>query len=274
VLDDAVIPHLAAELEAAEQGRTPIGQFSSRFPDMTVEDGYRVSKAWVDTKIANGAKVYGRKIGLTSRAMQRAAQIDEPDYGTLLDYMTYPQASDIPRDRFIDPKVEAEIAFVLKTPLRGPNITMFDVLAATEYVAPAIEIIDARIVRVDPGNGRMRRVQDTIADNAASAAVIVGGSPMKPDAVDMRRTGVLLSRNGVIEETGLAAGVLNHPANGIAWLANKIAPWDERLEPGEVLLSGSFTRPVDSADGDTFCADYGSLGLVLFRFADTSGRES
>ena len=145
-------------------------------------------------------------------------------------------------------------------------MTLFDVLAATEYVTPAVEIIDARIEQFDRETKAPRKVFDTISDFAANAGIVLGGRPVRPDAVDLRWVGALLYRNGVIEETGLAAGVLNHPANGVAWLADKIAPHDEQLNPGDVVLAGSFTRPVTGAAGDSFHVDYGPLGAVAFRF--------
>lgn len=267
MLEESIVAQLAAELHAAEKARTPIEQLSKRFPQMTLEDGYRISRAWLALKRAEGRTVRGHKIGLTSRAMQQAAGITEPDYGALLDDMFYPEGADIPYRRFLTPRVEAELAFVLAKPLRGPGVTIFDVLEATAYVIPAIEIIDSRIQRVDPQTGSTRKIQDTIADNAANAALIVGGRPIRPDAMDLRWIGVLLTRNGTMEETGIAAGVLNHPANGVAWLANKLAPWGEHLAAGEIVLGGSFIRPVEAAQGDVFHADYGPLGTIAFRFA-------
>lgn len=261
------IHQLAAELQQAESSRTPVEHFSKRFPEMTVADGYAVSRAWVQRKLTAGRTVRGHKIGLTSRAMQIASQITEPDYGTLLDDMFFPEGSDIPMARFIAPRVEVELAFVLGRRLQGPNIRIFDVLAATDYVVPAIEIIDARIEQFDRHTRSMRKVFDTIADNAANAGIITGGRPVRPDAVDLRWVSALLFKNGVIEETGVAAAVLNHPATGVAWLANKLAPWGEALEAGEVVLGGSFTRPVHAQAGDTFHADYGPLGSIAFRFA-------
>lgn len=266
MLDEGLVTQLAAQLHAAEQQRIQIEQLSRRFPAMTVEDGYRISRAWSALKRQQGRSVRGHKIGLTSRAMQQSAQITEPDYGTLFDDMFYQEGADVPFERFIMPKVEVELAFVLDRPLKGPGVSIFDVLAAADYVVPAIEIIDTRIQPVDPVTGSTRRIQDTIADNAAGAAVVIGGRPVRPDAIDLRWVGVILSKNGVIEETGLAAGVLNHPANGVAWLANKLGPWDEQLEIGEIVLGGSFTRPVVAAPGDVFHADYGSLGSISFRF--------
>jgi 2-oxo-hept-3-ene-1,7-dioate hydratase len=198
--------------------------------------------------------------------MQQAAGITEPDYGTLLDDMVFEQGADVPCGRFITPKVEIELAFVLGRRLEGPQATIFDVLNATDYVLPAIEIIDSRIHPKDPETGAARKVLDTISDNAANAGIIIGGLPVRPDSLDMRRTGAMLSRNGVIEETGLAAGVLNHPANGVAWLVRQLAPWGQALEAGEVVLGGSFTRPVEGVAGDVFNADFGALGSIGFRF--------
>ena len=261
-----LIQQLAAELHQSEQTRVQVEHFSKRFPGMTIEDGYAVSRAWVQHKIDAGRQVRGHKIGLTSRAMQQASQITEPDYGTLLDDMFFPEGSDIPMSRFIAPRVEVELAFVLGKRLQGPNVTIFEVLDATDYVVPAIEIIDARIEQFDRHTKTMRRVFDTIADNAANAGIITGGRPVKPNAVDLRWVSALLYKNGVIEETGVAAAVLNHPAMGVAWLANKLSAWGEYLEKGEVVLGGSFTRPVNAVAGDTFHADYGSLGSIAFRF--------
>lgn len=265
-MDQETIQCLAGELQRAHESRNPIAQLSRRYPEMTIADAYRISNAWVELKRRQGATVLGHKIGLTSRAMQQVAKINEPDYGALLDDMRFEQGTDIPVERFITPRLEIELAFVLARPLAGPGVTIFDVLSATEYVVPAIEIIDSRIDRVDPSTGATRTVRDTIADNAAGAGIIMGGRPVRPHDFDLRWVGGLLSRNGVIEETGLAAGVLNHPANGIAWLANKLGQWGEGLAAGEVLLAGSFTRPVDVARGDVFHADYGPLGSIACRF--------
>ena len=261
-----LIAQLAAELHESEKTRVQVEHFSKRFPGMTIADGYAISREWVRMKIAEGRVVRGHKIGLTSRAMQQASQISEPDYGTLLDDMFFPEGSDIPASRFIAPRVEVELAFVLGKRLQGPNVTIFDVLAATDYVVPAIEIIDARIEQSDRHTQAMRKVFDTISDNAANAGIITGGRPVKPDAVDLRWVSALLYKNGVIEESGVAAAVLNHPATGVAWLANKLSAWDEHLEQGEVVLSGSFTRPTNAVAGDTFHADYGPLGAIAFRF--------
>ena len=266
MLSPDLIQQLASELNQSEKTRVQVEHFSKRYPGMSVQDGYAISRAWVKMKVAEGRTVKGHKIGLTSRAMQLASQITEPDFGTLLDDMFFPEGSDIPMSRFIAPRVEVELAFILGKPLKGPNVTIFDVLAATDYVTPAIEIIDARIEQFDRHTKVMRKVYDTISDNAANAGIVLGGRPVKPDAIDLRWCGALLYKNGVIEESGLAAAVLNHPATGVAWLANKLAPFGEYLETGEVVLGGSFTRPTSAAAGDTFHADYGTLGNIAFRF--------
>ena len=243
---------------------------------MTVEDGYRVSREWVRLQCAQGRQVIGHKIGLTSRAMQMASQIDEPDYGTLLDNMRYEchgdEVLDIPFERFIAPRVEVELAFVLNAPLRGlglnggKEITVEDVISSTEYVTPAIEIIDSRIEQFDRSTRVMRKVYDTISDNAANAGVVIGARRVPPTSMDLPWCGAVLRQNGAVEETGLAAGVQGNPAIGVAWLANKLAPWGECLEAGQVVLAGSFTRPVAAKRGDVFHADYGSLGSLRFRF--------
>lgn len=270
MFDDALIQTLAGELHDSEKRRVQVEHFSRRYPGMTIEDGYRISRAWVAMQRAEGRRVIGHKIGLTSRAMQISSQIDEPDYGTLLDSMLLAcepgKELDIPASRFIAPRVEVELAFVLKAPLRGPDVTVDEVLAATEYVTPAIEIIDARIEQFDRHTKAMRKVYDTISDNAANAGVVTGGRRVAPEEVDLPWCGAILRQNGSVEETGLAAGVQGHPAVGIAWLANKLAPWGESLQAGQIVLAGSFTRPVAARPGDRFEADYGPLGTLKFRF--------
>lgn len=266
MLDALLIQQLAAELDRAEKTRVQVEHFSKRFPDMTVADGYAVSRAWVQMKIAGGRIARGHKIGLTSRAMQISSQIAEPDYGTLLDDMFF-EPGELPASRFIAPRVEVELAFVLKKKLAGTHITIADVLDATDYVQPAVEIIDARIEQFDRHSKAMRKVQDTISDNAANAGIVLGGRKVSPREVDLPWVGAILRQNGVVEETGLAAGVQGHPAIGVAWLAMKLAPWGECLEAGEVVLAGSFTRPAVAKTGDRFDADYGPLGRFEFSFS-------
>ena len=265
-LDTATVRVLARKLYEARKTRVQVRHFSREYPAMTIEDGYSIQREWVALEIADGRTRKGRKIGLTSRAMQQSSQITEPDYAPLMDDMFFDNGSEIPIERFIAPRVEVELAFVLEKPLRGPGVSVIDVLQATAYVMPALEIIDARIEQFDRETRAPRKVFDTIADFAANAGLVLGGRPVRPDAVDLRWVGAMLYRNASIEETGLAAGVLNHPANGIAWLTNKIAAHDEQLDAGDIVLAGSFTRPTVGARNDSLLADYGPLGSVAFRF--------
>jgi 2-oxo-hept-3-ene-1,7-dioate hydratase len=258
---------LARQLYDARKARTPLRHFSRQHPGMSIDDGYAIQREWVKLELADGRTIRGRKIGLTSRAMQLSSQITEPDFAPLMDDMFFDNGTDIPISRFIAPRVEVEFAFILGKPLRGPGVTLFDVLDAAEWVTPAVEIIDARIEQFDRETKQMRKVFDTISDFAANAGIVLGGRPVRPQDVDLRWAGAMLFKNGVIEETGLGAAVLNHPANGIAWLANKIAPWGEQLNAGDVVLAGSFTRPTPAVAGDTFHVDYGPLGAISFRFA-------
>ncbi|MBS0283482.1 MAG: 2-oxo-hepta-3-ene-1,7-dioic acid hydratase [Proteobacteria bacterium] len=266
-LSPDLIDQLANELHEAERGGTQIAQFSLRHPGIAIEDAYAIQRAWTRRKIAEGRKAIGHKIGLTSRAMQRSSNIDEPDYGLLLDDMLFPDGRDIPIGRFIVPRVEVELAFRLKQPLSGPDCTLFDVLDAVDYIVPAIEIIDARIEQVDRATGTTRKVFDTISDNAANAGLVLGGRPVRPHDIDLRWVSALIYRNGVIEDSGVAAAVLGHPALGPAWLANKLHPYGETLATGEIILGGSFTAPVPARAGDTFHVDFGPLGAISVRFA-------
>lgn len=266
MLDQNTIKALARRLDEAEKARVQTRQISLDHPEITIEDAYAIQRVWLEMKITEGRVVKGHKIGLTSKAMQASSQIDEPDYGTLLDDMFFGEGSVVPVDRFIAPRVEVELAFVLGKRLSGPNCTIFDVYDAVDYVIPALEIIDARSHSIDPESKRPRKVFDTIADNAANAGVVMGGRPIKPRDTDLRWVSAIMSRNGVIEETGVAAGVLNHPAHGVAWLANKLHPFDVALEAGEIILGGSFTRPCPARKGDTFTVDYGPLGTIACYF--------
>lgn len=266
MLDRSAISEAAQRLEAAQTGRVQMRQLHLDFPHMTIDDAYAIQREWVAMKLTGGRRMRGHKIGLTSKAMQAQIGIDEPDYGVLLDDMFFADGSDIPLQRFTEPRVEVELAFILGQTLQGPNCTLLDVLGATDYVLPSMEIIDSRQQRVDPETKSTRTIVDSISDNAANAGIVMGGRPMRPMDVDLRWAAALLYRNGQIEETGVAAGVLNHPANGVAWLANKLSQHGESLLAGEVILSGSFTRALHGHQGDTFHADYGPLGAVTFRF--------
>src|SRR6195952_2833034 len=257
----------AERLDHAEKTRTQIRQISLEHPGITIEDSYAIQKAWVEMKIVQGRVVKGHKIGLTSKAMQSALNIDEPDSGILLDDMFFADGGLVPTDRFIATRIEAELAFVMKTRLSGPDCTMFDVLNATDFVVPALEILDTRIERVDPKTQSTRKIFDTIADNAANAGIVLGGRPIRPMETDLRWIGALCHRNGQLEETGLAAAVLGHPATSVAWLANKIAAFGLALEPGHVVLAGSFIRPIEARSGDTIHSDYGAYGTVSCYFA-------
>jgi len=257
----------ALRLDQAEKARRQIRQLSQEYPDITIADAYAIQKAWIDIKVAEGRIIRGHKIGLTSKAMQSALNIDEPDSGVLLDDMFFADGGLVPSDRFIGTRIEAELAFVMKHRLEGPDCTMFDVLNATDFVVPALEILDTRIERVDPQTKATRKIFDTIADNAANAGIVLGGRPLRPLDADLRWVGALCYKNGQLEETGLAAGVLNNPATAVAWLANKIAAQGLALEPGQVVLAGSFIRPIEARKGDTIQADYGPYGTVSCYFA-------
>lgn len=269
VLTDADVAAEAAALDAAERTVTSIRQSTSAHPDMTMADAYRVQAAWCDLKLARGETIVGHKIGLTSRAMQAAMKIDTPDSGFLTDRMVFQPGSVLRADAFCDPKLEVELAFVLGTDLRvedGASLTIDDVLDATAHVVGAVELIDARSYRTDPTTGRPRTVVDTIADNAADAGIVCGEHTVAPRSLDLRWVGGIAIRNGVVEETGLAAGVLGHPANGIVWLARRYADHGLLLEAGQIILAGSFTRPIDVRAGDQFTFDFGPLGAFDLAF--------
>jgi len=258
-MHQALRSQAAKSLIQAEKERKPVVQLSKTWPDITLEDAYAIQALVNEMKVAQGSKTIGNKIGLTSKAMQQSSQIDEPDFGVLHDYMMIEDGAKVPFERFIIPRVEPELVFVLGKSLKGPGVGLLDVLRATEYVIPAIEIIDARVQNP-------RKIFDTVADNGAAAGLVLGGRPVGPMEVDLRWVSALLYRNADIEESGVAAGVLGHPAVAIAWLANKVAPFGTTLEPGRVMLSGSFTRPVWAKQGDTLRADFGPLGSLSIQF--------
>ena len=260
MLDAATIAAIADELAAADRDKTVIPRITARYPDATVEDSYAIQGVWRDTMVASGRRLVGRKIGLTSKAMQQATGISEPDYGVMFDDTVWENGSVIPFDAFSNVRIEVELAFVLKEPLEGPNCTLFDVLRATEYVTPALEVLNSHIEMEG------RTIVDTISDNAAYGGMVLGGIPMRPDQIDLRWVSALLYRNETIEETGVAAGVLNHPATGVAWLANKFHQHGARLEAGEIILAGSFTRPMWVSRGDSVLCDYGPMGTITCRF--------
>lgn len=260
-IDDA-----ASALAEAERSGVQTELLSARHLGMTMDDAYAIQAAFVEKLLAAGKRKIGTKIGLTSKAMQSALGIDIPDSGILLDDMQFDNGAEVPKDRFIQPRIEAEIAFIMKSGLKGPA-TREDVFRATESIAPSLEILDTRIIRVDPQTGATRKIYDTIADNAANAGLVLGEERHHPDEVDMRWVGAIVSRNGEVEETGLGAGVLNDPATSVVWLVNRLAEYDMGVEAGEIVLSGSFIRPVEATAGSSFYADFGSFGSVSLSFA-------
>ena len=259
MINDSERRKAAAALLEAEQTCRPIRQVSQTWPEMEIEDAYAIQQMWAESRVKAGARVIGHKIGLTSRAMQMASKMTEPDYGVLLDDMVYADGARIPAARFHSPRLEVELAFVLGKRVGGKHVTVYDVLDATSYVTPALEIIDYR-------TEVPRHICDTIADNAAAAAMVTGGRVVRPMDVDLRWVAATLSKNGVIEESGVSAAVMGHPAMGIVWLANRLARHDIMLEPGHILLAGSFTRPTSVAAGDTIHADFGPLGSIGVSF--------
>jgi len=266
MLDSTAIQSAADALYNAEKTRQQTRAITLTHPDMTMDDAYAVQRAWVDRKIADGDTITGYKIGLTSRAMQQAMNIDTPDFGILLQSMYFPNNSTINTGDFCDPRIEVELGFVMKKPLYGDNVSVEEVLDATDYIVPSLELIAARSHRVDPETGYTRKVFDTISDNAANAGYIVGDSRVSPRDIDLRWSGAILYLNDEVEETGLAAGVMDHPAKGICWVCKRFASHGIGLEPGQFVLSGSFTRPVIARPGDTMRCDYGPLGTISVNF--------
>ncbi|WP_347355076.1 2-oxo-hept-4-ene-1,7-dioate hydratase [Intrasporangium sp.] len=260
MLPAEVITAIADELAAAEHDRRMVPLLTARHPDMTIEDAYAVQNEWRRRGVASGRRPVGRKIGLTSKVMQEATGITEPDYGAIFADMVFENGSVIEHARFSNVRIEVELAFVLSGSVSGPGATVFDVLRATEYVVPALEILSSRIEMTG------RTIVDTISDNAAMGGMVYGGNPVRPHEVDLRWVSALLYRNETVEDSGVAAAVLNHPATGVAWLADKLAGHGDRLQAGEIVLAGSFTKPLWVHPGDTVLADYRDLGTVTCRF--------
>ena len=261
----AQVKDAAEALFRAEQSGVQTGLLTLAYPDMDMADAYRVQGELVRRKLAAGRVITGRKIGLTSKAMQDALKINIPDSGVLFDDMMFKNGAVVPPGRFIQPRIEAEIAFLMDAPLKG-KVSRDEVLAATGAVAPSLEILDTRIVRTDPATGKTRKVFDTIADNAANAGVVVGAARHDVRTVDLRWAGAIVMRNGEVEETGLGAGVLNDPVRGIMWLAERLAHYDQQIASGDVVLSGSFIRPIEARPGDKIFADFGAFGSVACDF--------
>ncbi|WP_163538096.1 fumarylacetoacetate hydrolase family protein [Gracilibacillus sp. YIM 98692] len=249
----------AEQLAKAEEtgvGTTPLTSESN----LTVHDAYSIQLENIKRKTESGQKIVGKKIGLTSKAMQQLLGVNEPDYGHLLDGMVVENGGQISVESVMQPKVEAEIAFVLKADLKGPHVTTLDVLQATDYVVPALEIVDSRI------QDWKITLPDTIADNASSGLYVLGGKPTKISDIDLELTGMLLSKNGVIANTGVGAAALGNPANCVAWLANRLVDYDITLKAGEVILSGALSAAVDAEKGDSFTAKFAHIGQVSVNF--------
>ena len=256
----------AAMFDEAERGRSQMRQSTEVHPELTIDDAYTIQAAWKDLRLARGETMVGHKIGLTSRAMQAAMNITTPDSGFLTDAMVFEPNSELEAAAFCDPKLEIELAFVLAEDLSGLDLSVDDVLDATAHVSPSVELIAARSFRKDPSTGRTRTVVDTISDNAANAGIVCGGRSVAPREVDLRWVSALGYRNGIVEETGVAAGVLDHPAQGIVWLARRLAQYGQQIEAGQVILSGSFVRPVECPSGAEVLADFGDFGAVRIAF--------
>lgn len=255
-----------ALLQAEETGKQ-IGLLSLLYPDIGMDDAYAIQNAILRAKLDAGRKVVGWKIGLTSRAMQSALGIDIPDSGILFDDMVFKNQSTVPKGRFIQPRVEVEIAFVMKSHLGGNDLGRQDVIDATDYVVPSIEILDTRVERFDAETRKPRTVFDTISDNAANAGVVLGNAQNDVSDFDLRWIGAIATRNGTVEETGLGAGVLNDPIESVVWLARRMAAYGQRIGPGQIILSGSFIRPIECPPGTHIHADFADFGDVEISFA-------
>ena len=256
----------ARELLEAEHTGIQIGLLTQRYPQMDMDDAYAIQKSIFEAKMAQGRRLVGWKIGLTSKAMQYALNIDVPDSGFLFDDMAFETGSTVPEGRFIQPRIEAEIAFVTKDAIGGERISRQDVIEATDYVCPSLEILDTRIVRIDRSTGASRKIFDTISDNAANAGYVLGKERHKIDAFDLRRVGAIVARNGEVEETGLGAGVLNDPVESVVWLARRMASYGQQIDAGHVILSGSFIRPIECPPGTEIYGDCGKFGGVSVQF--------
>jgi 2-oxo-hept-3-ene-1,7-dioate hydratase len=256
---------IAEELYRAEISRNPVPLISERYPTMTLEDAYLVQAVGMQMRIADGRSVIGHKVGLTSRTMQRALSIEQPDFGVLYDDMLFENCS-VPVNRFIRPRVEIELAFILGTDLAGPNCDMDEVLAATAEIRPCFEILDSRVEMMSARSGRRRTIVDTVADNAADAGLVLGGPALKIGAVDLQWVAAMCFQNGKVEDSGVSGSVLGHPARAVAWLANNLHRYGVSLRAGEIVLSGSFIDPLNASRGDAFEAVFHDHGDVSCTF--------
>jgi len=250
----------ATELYEAETSGIGISPISASLPNLSTEEAYSIQLENINRKQKEGHKVVGKKIGLTSKAMQQLLGVNEPDYGHLLDSMNIGNGEQLSFDKVMQPKVEGEIAFILKHELRGPNVSAMDVILATDYIVPALEIVDSRV------KDWKITLQDTIADNASSGFFVLGNQLAKIDEVDLEMVGMVLLKNGEVMNTGVGAAALGNPIHCVAWLANRIADFDLSLKAGEVILSGALSAAVEAKEGDTFTAKFAHLGEVSVRF--------
>jgi 2-keto-4-pentenoate hydratase len=259
-LNSKLIRDKAQALLQAEESRHPISPLTLEYPDLSIEDAYKIQLSIIEAKKTKGAFVVGKKAGVTSKAMQLMLGVNEPDFGYLLNDMLVNEGESIQAAKLIQPKVEPEIAFVLRQDLKGPGVSAADVLAATEYVLPVLEVIDSRI------EGWKIKLPDTIADNASCGRVVIGGCVRKVETLDLRLVGMVFEKNGEIVGTGAGAAVLGNPVNAVAWLANKLATLDQTLKANELILPGALCAAVDIKAGDSICASFDHLGAVKARF--------
>ncbi|MEV6274291.1 2-keto-4-pentenoate hydratase [Nocardia sp. NPDC051832] len=261
MLSDAVRIQLADELEVAERDRVAIDPLVSRYSEIDVVDSYEIQLINIRRKLDGGAKVIGHKVGLSSLAMQQMMGVDEPDYGHLLDNMEVFEDKPVEAGRYLFPRVEVEVGFVLGADLPGEDCTEADVLAATVAYAPAIELIDSRIKDWKIG------LCDTISDNASSAGWVLGPERVAPGDIDIKAIDAVLTKNGAVVAEGRSDAVLGDPVIAVAWLARKVASFGVRLKAGDIVLPGSCTRAIDAHPGDSFHAEFAGLGSVRLRFS-------
>ncbi len=262
MLSREVRKEIAAKIFRCFRDRSQIPLLSTSYPDIEVEDSYRIQEQVVSLFLAEGREVRGYKIGLTSKAMQEMVGSTEPDYSAMLDHMFIPESSELLRADWSDPIVEIELAFVIREKLTGPGVNVADVIRCIDFVLPAIEIVDFRVARA-PGMD----VRDTIADLAAVGGVVLGGNPLPLQAIDVREVQGSLIINGETMEQGMSSAVMGNPLTAVAWLANKLSEFDVTFEPGDVILSGSFLRALPVQAGDEVVARFDSgFGDVAVRF--------
>jgi len=251
---------LAADLAEAERSRVPVAPLTDRNPTIDVVDAYEIQLINIRQRVAEGARVVGHKVGLSSKAMQQMMGVDEPDYGHLLDEMEVFENKPVESARYLYPRVEVEVAFVLADDLPGAGCTEDDVLAATAAFAPSIELIDTRIT------DWKIKLCDTIADNASSAGFVLGAERVAPADLDIKSIDAELTRNGEVVAKGRSDAVLGNPVTAVAWLARKVESFGVRLRKGDIVLPGSCTRAIDARPGDQFVADFDGLGSVRLTF--------